>query len=68
MFIFIRNEVALRFYITNRLTGPILLLFCNILDFAALNAYVLHEKLKLDSAMVGKRTLFQKNWGKVSDI
>ena len=39
-------------------------LFCNLLDFAALNAYVLHEKLKFDTAAVGKRRLFLKKLGK----
>jgi hypothetical protein len=39
-------------------------LFCNLLDFAALNAYVLYEKLKLDTATVGKRRLFLKKLGK----
>ena len=41
-------------------------LFCNLLDFAALDAlaYVLHEKLKFDTATVGKRRLFLKKLGK----
>lgn len=40
------------------------LLFCNLLDFAALNAYVLHEKLKFDIERKGKRRLFLKKLGK----
>ena len=42
------------------------MLFCNLLDFAALNAYVLHEKLKLDNATVLKRRRFLKKLGKRS--
>ena len=40
------------------------MLFCNLLDFAVLNAYVLHEKLKFDTATVGKSRLFLKTLGK----
>ena len=39
-------------------------LFCNLLDIAALNAYVLHEKLKVNKVPVGKRRLFIKELGK----
>ena len=39
-------------------------LFCNLLDMAALNAYVLNEKLKVEGAPVGKRRLFIKQLGK----
>jgi len=35
-------------------------LFCNLLDIAALNAYVLFEKLKMDGAGKEKRRLFIK--------
>jgi len=39
-------------------------LFCNLLDIAALNAYVLFEKLKMDGAGKEKRWLFIKRLGK----
>jgi len=39
-------------------------LFCNLLDIAALNAYVLNRKLKAEGAPVGKRHLFIKKLGK----
>ena len=39
-------------------------LFCNLLDIAALNAYVLFEKLKMDGAGKEKRRLFIKKLGK----
>jgi hypothetical protein len=39
-------------------------LFYNLLDISALNAYVLHEKLNLDKSPVGKRRLFIKKVGK----
>jgi len=41
-------------------------LFCNLLDIAALNAYVLFEKLKMDGA--GKESVgcSPKGWEKVS--
>ena len=39
-------------------------LFCNLLDIAALNAYVLFEKLKMDGAGKEKRPLFTKRLGK----
>jgi len=39
-------------------------LFCNLLDIAALNAYVLFEKLKMDGAGKEKRRLFTKRLGK----
>jgi len=39
-------------------------LFCNLLDIAALNAYVLFEKLKMDGAGKEKRRLFIKRLGK----
>jgi len=38
--------------------------FCNILDFAALNAYVLNEKLKPAGASTTKRRLFLRELGK----
>jgi len=41
-------------------------LFCNVLDIAALNAYVLFEKLKMDGAGKEKRRLFIKRLGQVS--
>ena len=39
-------------------------LFCNLLDIAALNAYVLIEKLKVDGAGKEKRRSFIKRLGK----
>src|ERR1051325_1994936 len=42
---------------------PVVLL-CNLLDIAALNAYVLYRKLKVDAAPVEKRRLFIKKLGK----
>jgi len=39
-------------------------LFCNLLDIAALNAYVLFEKLKMDGAGKENRRLFTKRLGK----
>lgn len=39
-------------------------LFCNLLDIAALNAYVLFEKLKVDGAGKEKRRSFIKRLGK----
>jgi hypothetical protein len=39
-------------------------LFCNLLDIAALNAYVLYEKLKVDGAPREDRRLFIKKLGK----
>lgn len=41
-----------------------LVLFCNLLDMAALNAYVLNEQLKADGSPVTKRRLFIKKLGK----
>jgi len=38
--------------------------FCNLLDIAALNAYVMFEKLKMDGAGKVKRRLFIKRLGK----
>jgi len=40
-------------------------LFCNLVDIAELNAYVLFEKLKVDGAQDEKRPLFFKRLGKV---
>ena len=42
----------------------LVVLFCNLLDIAALNTYVLYEKFKADGASMGKRRLFIKELGK----
>ena len=39
-------------------------LFCNLVDIAALNAYVLFDKLKVDGAQVENRWLFINRLGK----